>query len=80
MKKTSWWKTNHLWDSLCASWEEGMSWVLRVVGKGFRLRRRPQVRRPRRLCLELDALEPRFLPTLYLDSFTPPTWVTVEGQ
>jgi RHS repeat-associated protein len=63
MKKTSWWKTNHLWDSLCASCEEGMSWLLRVKNAGLRLakslRGDKQTRKRSSVHLAFEGLEAR---------------------
>ena len=84
MKNTSWWKATHLWDSLCAacdggvSW--GMSWVLRVVGKSPYRQRWGKARKPRRLYLTMEALEPRWVPSIYnLAMISPPAGAAEVG-
>ena len=58
----------------------GMSWVLRVVGKSPYRQRRGQARRPRRLYLTMEALEPRWVPSIIgLNIISPPAGAAEVG-
>jgi hypothetical protein len=63
LRKPSCWTKGRLWDTLFASCEKGMSWLLRFLGKRLQADQRRRGRPRRRLYLALDVLEARIVPT-----------------